>query len=151
MLTLLRALAQHPAALARAHAELDAAVGRARLPRVADRPALPYVTAVIREAVRWHPALPLGTCPSPLFPLSPPCVVVLTNGIGIARKTAKEDTHAGYTIPKNTIVLPNVYALARARVGRHDPAAFAPERFLADDPAELPPDPLEYGFGFARR
>ncbi len=44
--------------------EIDAVVGADRLPTIGDRTRLPYVNAVIKETMRWHPALPLGECSS---------------------------------------------------------------------------------------
>jgi cytochrome P450 len=41
----------------RAQVELDAVVVRARLLNFADDPRLPYVRAVIKEMVRWVPAV----------------------------------------------------------------------------------------------
>ena len=34
--------------------------GELRLPRVADRPHLPYVNAIAKEVLRWNPSVPLG-------------------------------------------------------------------------------------------
>jgi cytochrome P450 len=31
-----------------------------RLPTIADRPHLPYTEAALKEAIRWHPFLPVG-------------------------------------------------------------------------------------------
>lgn len=45
----------------KAQAEVDAVVGCDRLPRIADRDALPYVGAVLKEVLRWRPVVPLGT------------------------------------------------------------------------------------------
>jgi cytochrome P450 len=50
----------YPETQARAHAELDAAAGRARLPTFADYPHLPYIRAMVKEALRWRPSGPLG-------------------------------------------------------------------------------------------
>jgi len=44
----------------KAQAELDAVVGRNRLPTFADAPHLPYLGAIIKEVLRWRPAVPLG-------------------------------------------------------------------------------------------
>jgi len=44
----------------RAHAELDTVIRRDRVPTFADAPRLPYISAVIREVLRWRPAIPLG-------------------------------------------------------------------------------------------
>lgn len=43
-----------------AQEELDRVVGPDRLPNIGDRAYLPYVEAVIKETMRWHPALPLS-------------------------------------------------------------------------------------------
>ena len=43
-----------------AQAELDAVVGRDRLPRFSDRERLPYAEAVVKEVMRWRPIDPLG-------------------------------------------------------------------------------------------
>jgi cytochrome P450 len=45
---------------ARAQAELDAVVGRTRLPTFADYPYLPYIRAVVKEALHWRPVDPVG-------------------------------------------------------------------------------------------
>ena len=42
--------------------ELDAVVGRSRMPTFADRDHLPYLRATVREALRWRPATPVGEC-----------------------------------------------------------------------------------------
>jgi len=44
----------------KAHDEIDAVVGSGRLPTLADRPYLPYVSAIVTEALRWHSVAPLG-------------------------------------------------------------------------------------------
>ena len=54
------AMVQHPEVQKRAQAEIDAVVGTERLPDFGDRPSLPYIEAVYRETLRWHPAAPLG-------------------------------------------------------------------------------------------
>jgi cytochrome P450 len=51
----------YPEVQRKAQAEIDAVVGRDRLPDFRDRPLLPYVSAILEEALRWHPVLPLGT------------------------------------------------------------------------------------------
>jgi len=54
------AMVLNPHALKRAQTEIDAIVGTDRLPDFGDRLALPYVNAIIRETLRWQPAVPLG-------------------------------------------------------------------------------------------
>jgi len=45
----------------RAQAEIDALIGRDRLPTFEDRASLPYIDAIVRETFRWEPVVPLGT------------------------------------------------------------------------------------------
>ena len=53
-------MALHPNKQKKAQAELDRVVGADRLPQISDLDSLPYVSAVIKETMRWHPALPLS-------------------------------------------------------------------------------------------
>ncbi len=43
-----------------AQAELDALLGGERLPDFGDKTRLPYVTAILKEVLRWIPVLPMG-------------------------------------------------------------------------------------------
>ena len=55
------AMVENPHVWKRAQADIDALVGKDRLPEFHDRPSLPYVDAIFREVLRWKPVLPLGT------------------------------------------------------------------------------------------
>jgi cytochrome P450 len=50
----------YPEVQAKAQAEIDRVVGKNRLPDFDDRSALPYLDAVLRETLRWHPVFPMG-------------------------------------------------------------------------------------------
>ena len=50
----------HPEVQAKAQADIDRVIGKDRLPDFDDRPALPYLDAILRETLRWHPVAPLG-------------------------------------------------------------------------------------------
>ena len=54
------AMALHPEYQKRAQEEIDRVVGEDRLPTINDRSQLSYVNAIIKETMRWHPALPLS-------------------------------------------------------------------------------------------
>jgi hypothetical protein len=54
------ALVLYPQVQKRAQAELDAVVGRDRLPTFSDRPRLPYIEAICREVLRWQVVAPIG-------------------------------------------------------------------------------------------
>ena len=45
----------------KAQEELDRVIGTDRLPLLSDRGSLPYVEALVKEVLRWHPILPLST------------------------------------------------------------------------------------------
>jgi cytochrome P450 len=50
----------HPDAQRRAQMEIDNVVGTDRLPDFHDEKSLPYVSALIKEVLRWHPVAPIG-------------------------------------------------------------------------------------------
>ena len=52
----------HPEVQATAQKELDAVIGPNRLPSFEDRNSLPYIAAICKEVLRWHP---LGTTAFP--------------------------------------------------------------------------------------
>jgi len=54
------AMMLYPDVQKRAQAEIDATIGTERLPTFEDRSLLPYMEAVLRETLRWHPVFPLG-------------------------------------------------------------------------------------------
>ncbi|OCH83786.1 cytochrome P450 [Obba rivulosa] len=110
-----------------AQEEIDRVVGGDRMPNISDRADLPYVDAVIKETMRWQPALPLG------FP----------------RATTRDDDYNGYHIPKSTYVFANTWYISREHNEKYDPDEFIPEQFL--NPDEPVRDPWSYAFGFGRR
>ena len=119
----------------RAHAEIDAVVGRARLPTYADAARLPYVRAIIREVLRWRPTLRLG----------------------LAHRVAEDDWYDGMFIPKGATCMANIWHCNHDRAVFGDDAdEFKPERHLGDN-GELLPGPKEtsqeghVSFGFGRR
>ena len=119
----------------RAQVELDAVVGRTRLPTFADAPHLPYVRAIIKEVLRWRPPVPLG----------------------VPHKTAEDDWYEGMFIPKGTKCVANIWQCNHDRAIFGDDAdEFRPERHL-DDKGELESGPIETNqeghstFGFGRR
>jgi cytochrome P450 len=49
-----------PEAQRKAQKELDEVVGSTRLPDFENRVNLPYINALCKEVMRWHPIVPLG-------------------------------------------------------------------------------------------
>jgi len=99
------------------HQELDHVIGPDRLPELEDKKNLPYLEATITETLRL----------SSLVPLSVP------------HKTTVDTTLQGYTIPKGTTVLANLWSLHHDPEIWDDPDAFRPERFLDDEGNFVPP------------
>ncbi|KAI0948586.1 hypothetical protein AcV7_009286 [Taiwanofungus camphoratus] len=124
--TFFLAMAMNPDVQRKAQEELDKVVGQERLPSFADRSSLPYVEAVVKETLRWHPPAP----------------------IGIAHRAMEDSYYHDYYIPKGTTVISNMWAICRDPGSYADPASFRPDRFMKADP-EL--NPYEWSFGFGRR
>jgi len=119
----------------RAQAELDSVIGRDRLPTFADAPRLPYVCAIVREILRWRPALPFG----------------------VPHAATKDDWYEGMFIPKGTVCMANIWHCNHDRaVFGEDADEFRPERYL-NRKGELVSGAVEtnqagnVSFGFGRR
>ncbi|KAF7984180.1 hypothetical protein HWV62_16866 [Athelia sp. TMB] len=89
-------------------AEIDAAVGRERLPSFADRASLPYIECVMSECLRW-------TAPVP---------------IGLPHQLTQDDVYNGMLIPKGTLIIGNIWAITRDSTLYPNPDVFYPERFM---------------------
>ncbi|KAF9522383.1 cytochrome P450 [Crepidotus variabilis] len=122
------AMVNFPDVQRRAQQEIDEVIGWDRLPTLEDRTSLPYIEAVYRESLRWHPVTP----------------------IGVPHYTTDEDVYNGYYIPKGTTIIPNVWAMTRDPRKYQDPEIFDPSRFLEKD-GSLNKDDVHYLFGFGRR
>ena len=60
MITFILAMILYPDVQRKAKAEIDQIVGNSRLPNFSDEGTLPYVQAIVKEVLRWHPVAPLG-------------------------------------------------------------------------------------------
>ncbi|KAF9561003.1 cytochrome P450 [Agrocybe pediades] len=131
VLTFIYAMALYPEVQTKIQAEIDRVIGNERLPTIDDKNYLPYVRSVIKETMRWRPALPMA----------------------IPRATSQDDYYNGYFIPAGTIVLPNVWSMSVDDVSGIPPMDFIPERFMesSDTPGRKLVDPSSYSFGFGRR
>ncbi|KAF9560813.1 putative CyP450 monooxygenase [Agrocybe pediades] len=125
------AMAHHPDIQRKAQAEVERVVGDSRLPDFEDRPAMPYVEAMLLEVMRWAVVTPLG----------------------VPHRMVKDDVYGGYRIPAGTTVTANVWAILHDEEIYPEPFKFDPERFLKDGKLVFDqPDPTTIGaFGFGRR
>ncbi|KAF5327811.1 hypothetical protein D9619_004578 [Psilocybe cf. subviscida] len=128
--TFFLAMAKYPEAQRNAQAELDAVIGPHRLPEFSDRPSLPYVNALVKEAMRWQVVVPLA----------------------VAHMATDDDVYEGYFIPKGTMVLGNAWAILHDERVFKDPGEFRPERYLKNGKLDLSVrQPEVSAFGFGRR
>jgi cytochrome P450 len=50
----------HPDVLRKAQAEIDAVAGSNHLPDFDDFDSLPFITAIVKETMRWRDVVPIG-------------------------------------------------------------------------------------------
>ncbi len=70
-LTFILAMGLWPAVQRKAQEELDAVVGRDRLPTYADIARMSYLNAIYLETLRWNQVVPLGGYRDPLSAIRP--------------------------------------------------------------------------------
>ncbi|KZT34836.1 cytochrome P450 [Sistotremastrum suecicum HHB10207 ss-3] len=117
----------------RAQKELDDVLGDSP-PSWTDRANLPYMSAVVKEALRWVPVTPLA------FP----------------HMATKDDSFKGYEIPTGTLIFPSVWNMHRDPDNFSNPRVFEPERYYQATPeGKLDPEfsfvDGHWSFGFGRR
>jgi len=130
------AMTLFPDVARRAQREVDAVVGYQRTPTFEDQNKLPYVTALIRETMRWRPVVPSG----------------------LLHEATEDIYYEGYVIPKGSTLIGAIWSLCRDPEVFPDFDCFAPERFLDSKDSttlKLSTDSggrfSDFGFGFGRR
>ncbi|KAF2320263.1 hypothetical protein GH714_026503 [Hevea brasiliensis] len=104
-------LLRKPEAMRKVKEVLNEVVGENRNVEESDIEKLPYLQAVVKEALRLHPSVPL------LVP----------------RNTMQDTNFMGYHIAKDTQVFVNAWAIGRDPDSWEDPLTFKPERFLGSN------------------
>lgn len=106
--------ATYPDWVPRARAHLDDVCGHnaERLPEWDDRPRLKYISAVVKEGLRWRPNIA---------------------EIGAPTMLIKDDEYKGYRFPAGTVFTWNAWAIALSPDEYKEPERFWPERFLDGD------------------
>lgn len=126
------AIVTHPEVQVKGQREIDSVVGQQRLPDFNDRPFLPYITAIVKEVLRWSPVAPLG----------------------LPHMVTQDDEYNGYFIPSGTLVVGNTWAILHDPKTFPEPMRFNPDRFMdtgIDGQQFSPMDPLSSAFGYGRR
>ena len=111
---MIAAAATYPDWVVRAREQLDAVCGAnaERLPDLADRERLPYITATVKEIFRWRPNIA---------------------EIGAPTSLTQDDEYEGYKFPKDTVFVWNAWAIALDPKEYPEPERFYPERFMNAD------------------
>jgi len=120
----------HPEVVRLGQQELDKVLGGERLPDFSDMPQLPYVSAIMKEVLRWRPPIPMGSL----------------------HRSMKDGLYKGMFIPAGATVMDNTWAIFRNESVYPDAHSFNPSRFLKD--GEINPevmDPEQAVFGWGRR
>ncbi|KAJ6544151.1 cytochrome P450 [Mycena capillaripes] len=113
-----------------AQSEIDSVVGTDRLPDFIDRERLPFITAIMKEVLRWHPPAPTG----------------------IPHELTQDDIYQGMHIPAGSIVMGNIWGLVHDPQMYPDPFKFDPTRYISDGKFDCSKnDPSRFVFGFGRR
>ncbi|XP_069753798.1 vitamin D 25-hydroxylase isoform X2 [Narcine bancroftii] len=101
-------MALYPNIQEKVHQEIDTIVGKNQIPSLENKSQMPYTEAVLHEVLRYCNIAPLG----------------------IFRATTKNTVVRGYSIPKGTTVITNLYSVHFDEKYWSSPDLFCPERFL---------------------
>ncbi|KAJ2928434.1 hypothetical protein H1R20_g8643, partial [Candolleomyces eurysporus] len=126
-------LLEHPEVLKKAQAQVDSVVGPGNMPELEHESALPYITAIAHETMRWRVVTP----------------------IAIPHLLAAEDEYKGYRLPAGAVIVPNAWAMLHDETEYPDPFTFNPDRFINPETGQVDftraRDPSHACWGFGRR
>lgn len=94
----------NPGIQRKAQDEIDKTVGSGRLPDFSDHDSLPYIEAIVNEALRWHPVFPLSLFLT--FPVHPQLVLTMIY-LDVPHRLSEDDTYKGYFLPKGSVIIAN--------------------------------------------
>ncbi|ETW77250.1 cytochrome P450 monooxygenase 107 [Heterobasidion irregulare TC 32-1] len=129
----------YPEVQKRAQNELDAVVGRERLPQYEDQESLPYINAICQEFLRWRMDTPLWLIPR------------YQNLLGVPRTSIEDDMYEGFFIPKGSQIVLNTWSMLHGPEAYPDPETFRPERFLRSGGAFVEDPLVNSVYGWGRR
>ena len=98
----------HPEVVALAQQELDEVLGGERLPDFSDKPQLPYVSALLKEVLRWGFTNPLGTSLLYFPHTSRPKRLTLIF-LGTPHQLREDDVYEGWFIPAGATIFYNLW------------------------------------------
>ncbi|KAG9480196.1 hypothetical protein GDO78_011946 [Eleutherodactylus coqui] len=118
----------HPDVQEKVQAEIDSVVGRERPPSLTDKTKMPFTEATIMEVQRMTAVVPLS----------------------VPHMASETTVFRGYTIPKESVVLANLWAVHRDPKVWEKPNDFIPSRFL-DEHGQILKKEAFIPFGIGRR
>ncbi|XP_008842003.1 cytochrome P450 2U1 [Nannospalax galili] len=121
-------MALNPDVQKKVHEEIESVIGCDRAPSLMDKARMPYTEATIMEVQRLTMVVPLA----------------------IPHMTSEQTVLRGFTIPKGTMILPNLWLIHRDPAIWEKPDDFCPNRFL-DDQGQLLKKETFIPFGIGKR
>ncbi|KAL5520612.1 hypothetical protein ACEPAF_2613 [Sanghuangporus sanghuang] len=126
IMSFILAMLHFPGVMRKAQAEIDSVLSADRMPEYEDYDSLPYIIAVVNEALRWRPVAVLG---------------------GTPHASTADDVYNDMFIPKGSTVFANLWGIMRDPVMFPEPDNFEPERFINSKDPRLANFELPFGFG----
>ena len=109
LMNFVMAMVLNPGVMHKGQKAVDAAVDSNRLPTFEDLPKMPYINQIVKEVMRWRPII----------------------NMGIPHSNPEEEEFQGYRIPKDSIIVGNIWAMQQDPAHYTDPEMFIPERHEA--------------------
>ncbi|XP_029452614.1 cytochrome P450 2U1-like [Rhinatrema bivittatum] len=118
----------YPDVQEKVQAEIDAVIGRDRPPSLTDKALMPFTEATIMEVQRMTTVVPLS----------------------VPHMASETTVFQGYTIPKGSVIIPNLWSVHRDPKIWENPDDFYPDRFL-DGTGHILKKEAFIPFGIGRR
>ncbi|XP_013391064.1 cytochrome P450 2J6-like [Lingula anatina] len=113
-------MVNHPDVQKRVQQEIDQVVGQSRVAKMEDKARMPFTEAAILEIFRMSTVATLG----------------------VPHATSETTKLGGYTIPKGTVILGDLYRVLHDKNSFEEPYKFKPERWLDGDGKVIKSDKL---------
>uniref|UniRef100_I3J7L2 Cytochrome P450, family 2, subfamily Y, polypeptide 3 n=1 Tax=Oreochromis niloticus TaxID=8128 RepID=I3J7L2_ORENI len=124
----LSVLIKYPQMQEKMQQEIDTVIGKGRCPRMEDRKSLPFSLAVIHEVQRFLDHVPLS----------------------LPHYTLNDISFRGYTIPKDTVIIPLLHSVLKEEKQWATPRSFNPQHFL-DNNGNFKKNPAFMPFSAGKR
>ena len=95
----------HPEVVRLAQQQLDEVLGGERLPDFSDIPQLPYISALVKEVLRWRPLTPLGASSCNIIL----CINQTRLASGSTNRLMEDDVYKGQFTPAGATIVANTW------------------------------------------